>query len=65
MHRLAEPYVLAYVLLEEGPAMMTNIVECDPERLQIGDPVTVRFVASSDAGQLVPVFAPAATSDPR
>jgi len=29
------PYVVAYVELEEGPRMMTNIVDCRPEDLKI------------------------------
>jgi hypothetical protein len=30
---MAEPYVIAYVTLEEAPTMMTNIVDCDPKNL--------------------------------
>lgn len=52
------PYALAYVELEEGPRMMTNIVECDLDALCIGQPVTLRFVPS-ESGQPVPVFIPA------
>ena len=37
------PYVVALVTLEEGPQMMSNIVECDPERVAIGMLVTVTF----------------------
>jgi uncharacterized OB-fold protein len=37
------PYVVALIGLEEGPTMMCNIVRCDPESLQIGDPVHVLF----------------------
>lgn len=37
------PYVLAWVELEEGPLVMTNIVGCDPARLRIGMPVRVTF----------------------
>ena len=37
------PFVLAYVELEEGPRVMTNIVECDPESVSIGDPVEAVF----------------------
>lgn len=35
--------VLALVKLAEGPQMMTNIVDCDPADLAIGDAVTVVF----------------------
>ena len=37
------PYVVALVTLDEGPQMMSNIVECDPEQVIIGMPVTVTF----------------------
>ncbi|HWP43730.1 MAG TPA: Zn-ribbon domain-containing OB-fold protein [Blastocatellia bacterium] len=37
------PYVLALVELEEGVRMMTNIVECDPDTVRIGESVEVTF----------------------
>ncbi len=37
------PYVVALVTLDEGPTMMTNIVGCAPEQVQIGMPVEVTF----------------------
>jgi len=37
------PYALAYVQLEEGPRVMTNIVNCDVDLLAIGDPVQLVF----------------------
>jgi hypothetical protein len=37
------PYVLAYVELEEGVRMLTNIVGCPPEHVRIGMPVQVTF----------------------
>jgi uncharacterized OB-fold protein len=40
-YREAGPYVLAYVELEEGPRVMTNIVDCDPESLEVGQAVRV------------------------
>ena len=33
----AAPYVVAYVELDEGPRMMTNIVDADPDTVPIGD----------------------------
>ncbi len=51
------PYVLAYIELEEGPRVMTNIVECEVEDLKIGDPVEVVF-AETDQGIKVPRFRP-------
>jgi uncharacterized OB-fold protein len=41
--RDASPYVLAYVELEEGPRVMTNIVAADPDSLRIGQPVEVTW----------------------
>ncbi|TWF47418.1 Zn-ribbon domain-containing OB-fold protein [Neorhizobium alkalisoli] len=58
LRRMAEPYVIAYVTLEEGPTMMTNIVDCDPEALSIGQPVTLVFKPSQDGEQAVPLFRP-------
>lgn len=37
------PYILAYVELEEGPRIMTNIVSCDPDDVTVGQKVTVIF----------------------
>ena len=34
MRRADPQYVIAYVTLDEGITMMTNIVECDPETLE-------------------------------
>lgn len=46
--------VVAYVTLEEGPTMMTRIIDA-PETIAIGDAVTVDFEASPD-GLTAPVF---------
>jgi hypothetical protein len=37
------PYVLAWIELEEGVQVMTNIVGCDPARVHVGMPVQVTF----------------------
>ena len=58
MRRASVPYALAYVTLEEGPSMMTNIVGCDFNTIRIGQAVRVVFEAS-DNGQKVPMFTPA------
>lgn len=52
------PFVIAYVELDEGPRVMTNIVDCDPADVHIGMPVRVVF---HDTGQGAAVyrFAPA------
>lgn len=49
------PYVVALVTLEEGPRMMSNIVDCDTHTLRIGDQLTVSFERWSDEVSL-PVF---------
>jgi len=58
MRRVPEPYVIAYVTLEEGPTMMTNIVDCDLDSVRIGKAVRVVF-KPSEGGPPVPMFAPA------
>ncbi|MCU1463742.1 MAG: Zn-ribbon OB-fold protein [Acidimicrobiales bacterium] len=40
------PYVIAYVELDEGPRVLTNIVGADLDALRIGDPVTPVFHAA-------------------
>jgi uncharacterized OB-fold protein len=55
------PDVIALVRLDEGPAMMTNIVDCDPGEVAIGLPVRVAFERLSDDIHL-PVFRPAPPS---
>jgi hypothetical protein len=37
------PYVVAIVELEEGIRLITNIVGCEPEQVQIGMPVELAF----------------------
>jgi uncharacterized OB-fold protein len=58
MHRSPTgPYVIAYVNLNEGPAVLTNLVDVDPKTLAIGQKVKVKF-QPTDNGPPVPVFAP-------
>jgi uncharacterized OB-fold protein len=56
--RAPVPYAIAYVTLEEGPTMMTNIVDGDLDAIRIGQRVRVRF-APTEGGPPVPMFAPA------
>src|SRR5215470_5366461 len=58
MRRVPVPYALAYVTLEEGVSMMTNIVDCDLEAIRIGQAVTVVF-KPTEGGPPVPMFRPA------
>ena len=49
------PYVLVLVDLDEGPCMMSSLVECEPEAVVIGALVSVAFeLWGSDIE--VPVF---------
>lgn len=41
LYKESAPFVVAYVELAEGPRVMTNIVDCDPETVRIGMPVSV------------------------
>jgi uncharacterized OB-fold protein len=58
MRRAEVPYAIAYVTLDEGPTMMTNLVDCDFDRLKIGARVKVVFTPT-DGGAPVPTFTPA------
>lgn len=51
------PYAIAYVTLEEGVTMMTNIVDCDLDAIEVDQRVQVVFKPTED-GQPVPCFAP-------
>jgi hypothetical protein len=57
MRRGATPYAIAYVTVEEGITMMTNIVDCDYDELAIGQAVEVTFRAT-EGDQALPVFRP-------
>ncbi len=46
------PYVLAYVELDEGVQVLTNIVGCAPDDVRIGMPVVVMF---EDANEQVSI----------
>jgi len=51
------PYVLAFVDLDEGVRLVSNIVDCDPESVRIGQRVRARFEAI-DHEHTVVLFAP-------
>ena len=46
MRRAPIPYAIAYVTLSEGPTMMTNIVDCDLDKIRIGQSVRLVFKPS-------------------
>lgn len=58
------PYAIAVVELEEGPRMMTNIVDCPqtPEALVLDMPLEVTFHAIDDEISL-PLFRPAGRAE--
>jgi hypothetical protein len=58
MRRVEVPYVIAYVTLDEGVTVMTNIVDCDPDAVRIGQRVKVKF-QPTDGGPPVAMFTPA------
>ena len=58
LRRVPIPFALAYVTLEEGVTMMTNIVDCDLDAIRIGQAVRVVF-KPTDGGPPVPMFRPA------
>ncbi len=57
LRRVAVPYCIAYVTLDEGPTMLSNIVDCPFDRIAIGQRVRVVFRDSAN-GLKVPMFAP-------
>lgn len=52
------PAVLAYVTLDEGPRMLTQLVDCRVEPLEIGDEVQVVFLETREDDIAVPAFTP-------
>lgn len=58
MRRAPAPYAIAHVTLDEGPTMLTNIVDCNLDALKIGLEVKLVFKRSED-GQPAPMFTPA------
>lgn len=51
------PYAIAYVTLDEGPSMLTNIVDCDLDSIRCGQKVRVTF-KPTQGGPCVPMFTP-------
>ncbi len=60
LRRADPPYAIAYVTLEDGPTMMTNIIEADLDSLSIGQKVELKFSPTENPdGPPVPTFKPA------
>jgi uncharacterized OB-fold protein len=57
MRRAEVPYAIAYVTLDEGIKMMTNIVDCDLNTIRIGQKVGVVFKPTA-GGAPMPMFRP-------
>ena len=53
------PYTVAIVELDEGFHMLTNLVDCEPDAIEIGMPVEVSFRPMSEEITL-PMFRPRA-----
>jgi uncharacterized OB-fold protein len=52
------PFVVAFVDLDEGFRILTHIIDCPPEDVQVGQPVEVAWI---DAGEVsLPAFRPIA-----
>jgi hypothetical protein len=51
--RGAIPYVLAYVELDEGPRVLTNVVETSPEDVAVGQAVEAVFHDTGEGSALV------------
>lgn len=51
------PYVVAFVELDDGPRMLTNLVDCDPGTVAIGTAVRVVFDRAGEHAA-VPRFTP-------
>jgi uncharacterized OB-fold protein len=52
------PIVMVAVELDGGPLLITDLVECDPDSIEIGMPVEACFSAL-DGGPVLPRFRPA------
>ena len=52
------PIVAALVQLEEGTRIVSNVVDCNPEDVEVGMPVR-GFIHTDDDGFMLPLFRPA------
>lgn len=57
VRRTDPQYAIAYVTLEEGPTMISNLVDCSYDDLAVGQSVKVTF-KQSEGGFAVPMFTP-------
>jgi uncharacterized OB-fold protein len=56
--RLTDPYVIAIIELADQPGLriLSNVVDCDPDAVEIGMPVEVTFATVEDVA--LPFFRP-------
>lgn len=52
------PYAIAYVTLDEGTTLITNIVDCDLDRLSIGQRVKIRWTPTAEGEPPAFAFTP-------
>lgn len=57
MRRAKPAYAIAYVRLDSGPVVMTNLVNCEFDDMHIGMRVRAVFQAD-ESGTMVPLFEP-------
>ena len=62
IQRADPPYMICYVMLDEGVAMMSNMVDCDLDRVHVGMRVRMVVMPSAD-GTPVPMFTPETTKE--
>lgn len=53
--RASPPYCIAYVRLDEGPIMLTNILHKDLDEIRIGQRVRIHFM-DTENGRKLPMF---------
>ncbi len=63
MRRVEKPFAIAYVTLDEGVTIMTNIVDCNLDDIAIGQAVEVTF-RTTEGGHALPVFRPSPGAAP-
>jgi uncharacterized OB-fold protein len=50
------PYVVAFIELDGGGRLLSNVIDCTPDEVHIGARVTCDFVDTSDPELGLPVF---------
>ena len=56
MTKVEQPYAVAYVKLDEGPVMMTNIIGTPVGDIEIGARVTLEFIETEGVNPPLPMF---------